>query len=311
MLTCFAFGILKIETSLRRNCIPVDIARIVPIWVTGTCRVAENYLVACIVVPVKGCVPTVGNFIGPIYAVKYILTESGAIVISFLANIYLCIQIKAHKQRSGSSLSPFTLYKSLSSQWFLASKLIDTVLQFVFNKCKQLFGRYLIIGVFGLVIETYYKRAVAERIQQCQIEHRSESAALCLVIVEIRFCQAEFGRVKRFKILNHIVTLTYSLILTVPKIKDVGTIFGIPCVVVVPAPAATVIPPSVTGWCDQLIRREFLKNLTFFYRGKSMFKRACNSTFDITLRVVEIFSCYRAIECLVKIGACASHGQRQ
>ena len=91
MVAGLALGVVEIIAGTGGNSPPICVALILPIGITGISGETEHHLIAVVVVPVKGGIPTVSHGILAVIAIDNLLCYCGTLVIFLLTNIHLGI----------------------------------------------------------------------------------------------------------------------------------------------------------------------------------------------------------------------------
>ena len=98
---------------------------------------------------------------------------------------------------------------------------------------------------------------------------------------------------------------------SVPFSLGLSEIIDGPCVVVQTLPFATVVPPSVARWGDELVGGEFVEYLAAAYAPESVFKRTECGTYHVHLGIVIVLGSHLVIEGFIEIGAAAECQERE
>ena len=282
-----------------------------PETVTGSAREAEDDLVALVVVPVKGCIPTVGYLILAVLTVKDGLSHLLTLIIASLADVNLGIQIQAHQQCCSAGLGPLALNAGIGTERSLLGKHGDALLEITLDEIKDDLGLNLGFGVLGNVAVAHCQRHIAEAIEQAQVEPRTQHPALGLEVVKLGIRETIILRRELFQVLNHIVALHDTLETAVPFALGITAVFHIPLVVVQATPFATVIPPTVAGRGNQLVGSQLVEHMTALDAPESVFKRTEGCPYHVILGVIIVLGSHLVIQCLVQVGAACQCAEAQ
>ena len=180
-----ALAVIEVIAGTGRHGPPVGVTLILPVGVAGVSGESEDDLVAVVVVPVEGGIPTVGHRILAIVPVDNLLCHFLAVAVPLFADIYLGIQVEAHKQGGSTGFGPLSLDIGIGAQFAFCHQHGDGFLEFSLDKVEDPLGLHLGFRVFAHIIVADSQRHVAEGIEQTEIEPGTQHTALGFEIVKL------------------------------------------------------------------------------------------------------------------------------
>ena len=265
------------------------------------CGETEDYFVAIVIVPVEGGVPAVGHGIVAIHSVEDILRHGGTVGIMVFAHIHLGIEVEAHQQSGGGSLSPLALNRRVGAEAGFLDEQAGAVFKLGFDEGEHIFGSGL--RIVGHVAVSGHQGHIAESVEQADIEPCTQGAALGFEVVEFKLCEAEAFGIEFVEVLDYEVALHYALEAAVPFGLGFAEVVDGPCMIVEAFPFAAVVPPTVARGGDELVGGELVEDVAAADAPERMFEGAESGADYVHFRIVVVFRPDLVVERLVEVGA--------
>ena len=200
-----------------------------------------------------------------------------------------------------------SLVDSVSGSASFYRKLFYAFFQLGFNELKEFIRAHIRLGILG-DIRTDGQRNIPKLVNKAKIEPGPKGAALSGKRIKGFLTHAKVLTIELCEVIHNVVALHDALEAGLPFALEVLFLNG-PGMIVEAAPFTAVFPPVIFLPGGNLVRRQFLENLSGLNTPISVFKRTEDGPDDIHLRIVVVVRTHLIVQVFRQIRARGKHAR--